>query len=53
MFYSCKQGELGLPGPAGVDGEKVIIRSTHLEEYNFLIYIYKVLQVLSSLKVKD
>lgn len=36
MFHSSKQGELGLPGPAGVDGEKVIIRSTHSEEFNFL-----------------
>ncbi len=37
MFHSSKQGELGLPGPAGVDGEKVIIG--HLEEYQ-LFYFY-------------
>lgn len=43
MFHSSKQGELGLPGPAGVDGEKVIIGSTSLEEYQlfcFILYKY-------------
>lgn len=44
----CHQGEVGLPGPPGVDGEKVIhfFQSAHFTHFRF-VYLFLILTIIS------